>query len=135
MTFNFERYTQTGLKASKPRISIRKHGVIAFSRGAVSKYELGTKYPAIVLFFDTENATIGIKPVAGKDEQGAISLRLHKGRNDTDGSRTTASVKVRAFLEHYSIMHERAKSYDVTWNDEYQMLLAVLTPNHASPAS
>lgn len=117
-SLQFERFTNTGT-SYRPKASIRSAGQIGFSVGAIRRFGL-EKYNYAVLFFDSKNQVIGIKPT-NEPEEGANKLKV---RN------SGADVTAKAFLQYYEIPHEETRQYDAYWSDQHKMVLVYLEPRY-----
>lgn len=114
-----EKFTKTG-KSFKPKASVRQSGQIGLSVGAIERFQL-QKYKYAVLFYDSQQAVIGIKP-AIEPEEGANRLRVREWGAD---------VTAKAFLEFHQIPYTETKQYEAIWSDQHHMVLIYLNKQSA----
>lgn len=114
----FEKFVDTGRRSFKPKVSVRKSGVIGFSAAAVEKYKLRTcKF--VTLYYDRDARTIGIQGTA-EGEDGSHPLIM--GPESKSGS-VSGSVSASRFLDRYEIMPSKNLRLDAAWDDSIGMIL------------
>jgi hypothetical protein len=114
----FEKFTDTGRRSFKPKVSIRKSGVIGFSAAAVDKFKLkDCKF--VTLYYDRDTRTIGIQGTR-EEEEGSHPLIM--GPQSKSGS-VSGSVSASRFLDRYEIMPPKNVRFDATWDDLQGMVL------------
>lgn len=84
---------------------------------AVRKWRLDT-YSFVVLFYDKEGKSIGIKPVK-TEEDGAHKLNLGKGKK-------SAWVSCRKFFDFFDIPIQDTKRFDDTFDEKERMIIVQL---------
>lgn len=112
----FQKFVQTGRRGYTPKVSIWTRGQIGFNRSAVEKLQI-KKYKYVILYFDPQIRTIGIKLTNDSQESG-INKIIH--------GKTGAFISAIGFVQHYEISHEKTKKYDVTYGEEQGMWLVRL---------
>lgn len=126
MAFNFERFESFGSSFS-PKVSIRNNGQIGISQGALRKMGIAGEGHFLVLFYDANARVIGIKPVASKEEPGAIPVHVRPATKDGKPGSVTAHISGRSFLECYGIEYkDRTRTYVPEWSDDDEMFIVDL---------
>lgn len=126
MTPNFERFDFLG-SSFTPKISLRNNGSIGLSQGAIHKFGLKDGEWYVVLYYDKEDKTIGIKPT--RDPAGESATRLNKREvTSKEGKSTiTSHISARSFLEYYDIKYrDKTRSYLASWDPENEMIVVDL---------
>jgi len=113
----FVRFTESG-RSYKPKVSIRVNGTIGFNAGAIRKWKLDG-FAFIVLFYDKESRTIGIKPVKTADEEGSHKLNFGKGKK-------SAWVSCRKFFDFFDIAVQDTKRFDGQFDEKEKMMIVQL---------
>ena len=114
----FEKFDEAGRGRGRPAgadpmISIRKSGSVGINRAALEEY-FETSDGA-VMYYDEENARMGIEPVEDKDaDEAAYTV----SKTDSGGT-----VAAQAFLERYELLPEVTTQYDPEWDDEHGMVV------------
>lgn len=117
----FEKFVDTGRRSFKPKVSIRKSGVIGFSAAAVEKFRLkGSKF--VTLYYDAEARTVGIHPTVDEEDG---SHPLNMGPQSKSGS-VSGSVSASRFLDRYEIMPAKNLRVDASWDDSLGMVMVRL---------
>jgi len=114
VSFEFELFSETA-RSYKPKMSIRSNGTLAFTSGAVSKFNLA-KFKFVQLYYDRANKAIGIKPTM---QEGDGAHVLHAGK-------TGAFLSATRFLSYYDLMPKQTQRIDVYWDEELGMVIAKL---------
>lgn len=117
-------------------ISIRKHGSIGFSQGALNRFALLDGDWFVVLFYDKNAAVIGIQPTKDASEEGAIKLIKRKAKLAKSAKESiSSSVAARAFLEYYGIPCDKSRAYRAKWSETEKMILLDLNEEVSDPES
>src|SRR5260221_5900154 len=115
---SFEKFTDTGRRSFKPKVSIRRSGVIGFSAAAVDKFRLNeSKF--VTLYYDAETGTVGVQPTK-EQEDGSHPMIL--GPKTKSGS-VSGSVSASRFLDRYEIRPTENIRVDVVLDDNLRILL------------
>ena len=130
--FNFERFTHVGKRYSA-QISIRNSGAIGISQGAIHQASMteGDDWH-VVLHYDRAQNVLGLQPVKGGAESGAIKVSIKRITNkETGGSAISAFLSAKSFLNYYRIPYAETRSFDAKWDPELNMLIAFLADKPA----
>ena len=125
MSFNFERFTKTG-SSFAPMISIRKHGAIGLSQGALQRFGLMEGEWFVVLYFDKAANVLGIQPVKDENEDGAIKLIKRRAMGKNGKSSISSSVSAKSFFEYYQIPTAETRSFRGLYDDATKMIIVNL---------
>lgn len=102
---SFERFTRVG-RGYKPKVSITKNGLIGFNQGAVRHFNIAD-YDWAILYYDTQNARIGIALTNDDNEDGVCKLRKRASGVD---------VSARSFFDYYGISYTHTNRYNAVWD-------------------
>jgi hypothetical protein len=117
----FEKFTDTGRRSFKPKVSIRKSGVVGFSAATVEKFGLkGKKFMS--LYWDKETRRIGFQPTV-QEEEGSHPLIM--GKSTKSGS-AGASMSASRFLDRYEIAPSKNLRLDAFWDSSSGMVIVQL---------
>lgn len=111
----WEKFTQVG-RSYVTRLSVRSNGQLGFSQGAIHKFKLAA-YKHAILFFDKDQALIGVKLTNEDGEQGIAKLQVRA---------ENASISAKAFLDYYGINYQKTRSYSLVNDEDSGMLIADL---------
>lgn len=136
--FNFEKFTLVGKRYS-PQISIRSNGAIGISQGAIHQAGMseGDDWH-VILHYDRAQQVLGVQPVKGDDEDGAIKVSIKSTPNkDGRGTAISAFISAKSFLNYYRIPYDDTKSFEAKWDSQLGMLIAFLAeqPTKNEPAA
>lgn len=112
---SFEKFVPPKKKRAD-EVSIKATGTISIPSSFVAEHGFADMHFA-TLFFDKERKLVGVKPTANAREDGAITLS-HRRR--------VASLRARAFFEHYGIPLAGTKRFPVTFDAELGMAVIPL---------
>lgn len=101
---DFNKFLSSGCR-SNPFISVRKNGQIAFSMGAVNKYQLD--YEFVILWMSNDGLTVGIEFTNDQNKEGIIKIQKRTGN---------FSFSAGAFLKMYDLIPDDTKNYKFNWN-------------------
>lgn len=125
MSFNFEKFTKTG-SSFAPMVSIRKHGAIGLSQGALQRFGLMDGEWFVVLYFDKAANVLGIQPSKDENEDGAIKLIKRRAPAKNGKESISSSVSARSFFEYYQISTVETRSFRATFDDATKMIIVQL---------
>jgi len=100
----FEKFTETGSGRGgnvQSKISLRKSGSIGVNNAALEEF-FEDDHEAVVMYFDEDENTVGMKPTDDKSEEGAYTL----SRSDSGGSVTPT-----AFLRRHDLIPQQTTQY------------------------
>jgi hypothetical protein len=130
--FNFEKFTQIGRRYAA-QVSIRSNGAIGISQGAIHQAGMaeGDDWH-VILHYDKEQKVLGLQPVHGDTETGAIKLSIKRTpAKDGNGIAISAFISAKSFLNYYRISYSETESYDATWDAGEGMLITFLAKSTA----
>ncbi len=131
-SFNFEKFTLVGRRYAA-QVSIRSNGAIGISQGAIHQAGMaeGDDWH-VILHYDKAQKALGVQPVKGDSEAGAIKLSIKKTPGkDGNGVAISAFISAKSFLNYYRIPYAETQSYDAKWDAELGMLITFLTESSA----
>ena len=109
----FEKFTAKSKPVrDKAMVSILKGGQFGINQVCYQKYF--KVYKKVILYYDRERNTIGIKPT-NEEAIEAYNIRLGRGGQ-------LANISGVAFLKYYKIEHKESKPYMATWNNEEKLV-------------
>jgi hypothetical protein len=123
----FEKFTDTGRRSFKPKVSIRKSGVVGFSAATVDKFGLRDK-KFMSLYWDAETARIGFQPTV-QEEEGSHPLIIGK---DTKSGSASASLSASRFLDRFEIAPSKNIRLDAFWDSASKMVIVQLPKDGTS---
>lgn len=125
MAFNFEKFTRTG-SSFAPMVSLRKHGAIGLSQGALQRFGLMEGAWFVVLYFDKVANVLGIQPVQNEQEDGAVKLIKRRAAAKNGKESISSSISAKSFFEYYGISTEETRSFKASFDDESKMIIVNL---------
>ncbi len=110
-----EKFTKPQV-ADYPAITIRKNGTICINSYAIKEFNLA-KVHRVVLYYDSKEHMMGIKPVEDAKEPSTVRITVERGR-----THTLSTVK---FLKAFNIpFREGPRILRVDWDEKGKMILA-----------
>lgn len=122
MQYKFEKFTRMGSNFT-PVISLRRHGSIGVSQGALQRFGMLDGDWYVVLYYDKNENVMAIQPTQSKDDEGAVKLikRPIKGKGGTVS--VSGSVSAKSFFEFYQIPKDETRSFECWWDDSIKMII------------
>lgn len=111
----FEKFVPPKRKKAD-EATIKSTGTISIPRGFVAEHGLADASFA-TLHFDKDRKLVGIKPASTPREEGALKLSQRK---------RVASIRARAFFEHYGIPLAGTKRFPISFDTEVGMAIVAL---------
>lgn len=112
---SFEKFVPPKQKRA-PQAAIKATGTISIPRDFAAEYHFADA-AAATLHFDKERKLVGVQPTGNVREPGAFKLS-HRQR--------VASVRARAFFEHYGIPLAGTKHFPLSFDPEAGMAIIAL---------
>lgn len=108
-------------EGSKPLVSIRKRGRIAFNTAAVREYGLD-EYSHMVLYWSAPAKAIGLQPVTEFDS----AKPLHEGSVPIRKRPTGWDIAAHSFCREYGLLYDTGKSFPARYDTGLGMIVVSL---------
>lgn len=108
----FELFEAKGSDGGDLTVSLRASKSIGISTAVGEKFFADNDYAQ--MYFDEDNQRVGIEPL---DEATPNSYKLRRNKQGKGGA-----VNCRAFLSTYDLNPKETQKYQVTWDDDKELL-------------
>ena len=113
-----EKFTKPQV-ADYPAITIRRNGSICINSYAIKEFNL-EKVRRVVLYYDSKEHIMGIRPTEDAKEPSAFRISVERGRTHT--------ISCQGFLRHCKIpFKEGSRILRVGWDEKGKMMLVKIS--------